>query len=96
MKVREFFTDETRWCKDAMAKTPEGRPAGTNDPAAACRCLGGAIIYCYSNNYSTVEKSDEVFRKVYPAIGTENITAWNDFPERTFADVKALVEELDI
>lgn len=96
MKVRDLFTDESKWTQGVMARMASGASAATCDPNAYCRCLGGAIIYCYGEDYTRVELSDQVLRKVMNKIGTDDIVEWNDDPDRTFAEVKALIEELDI
>lgn len=80
MKIRELLTDESKWCK--------GR---AHDESGAI-CLLEAIELCYRQEGYTGATANLVRQ----AIGVQAITDWNDAPERTFAEVKALVERLDI
>jgi hypothetical protein len=54
-------------------------------------CLAQAIREVYRDE----EKVSQIYNKVERYLGRFP-THWNDAPERTFADVKALVEELGI
>lgn len=55
-------------------------------------CLLTALCHCGQNQH----ERDVAIEKILDAIGCGSIMAWNDAPERTFAEVKALVERLDI
>lgn len=81
MKIRELLKDEKSWTKGEMSIETEG---GT------CFCLLGAVIHCYPEQ--TGDGVSNLLRKV---IG-ESIICWNDAPERTHAEVLALVERLDV
>jgi hypothetical protein len=41
MKLREFFTSESKWCKGASAKSESGKDTGPIDTDAARWCLLG-------------------------------------------------------
>lgn len=43
-RLREFFSDESRWTQFAYAKHANGNSIGASSPNAACFCLSGAII----------------------------------------------------
>lgn len=92
MKIRELLTDASKWTQKVDARTKKGTPVNYFSAWAVCWCLVGMIYYCYPKNYD----SYEVTIKIIQAIGTDNIPGWNDAPERTFAEVKALVDQLDI
>lgn len=90
MKIKELFTNETKWTQGAFSRTKNGRLSFANNPNAACFCLSGAVFKCYeAKDHGTIEE------KIRKEIGT-NIVTWNDAPNRTFEEVKALVEKLDI
>lgn len=97
MKIKEFYTDKSKWVQRLF-----------HHRSGAC-CLVGAMQKCYPVdpvNPGSVGKRLEVESKLRVGIvaRTKNgkdylvgsLTHWNDAPERTFEDVKALVEELDV
>lgn len=90
MKVKELFTDESRWIQHYVAKDVYGRPCSVTGNAASF-CLLGAVSRCYVN-----DDWRRVMDKIKLHIMVESITVWNDSPERTFEEVKKLVNELDI
>ena len=91
MKVRELLSDETKWTQGAFARNSAGkalRPEASR--AASSWCLVGAINRCYEP-----PEDYRVQEEVWQSIGSD-IVPWNDARKRTFAQVKALVDELDI
>lgn len=91
MKVKELFSDESKWTKGAYSRDSRGETTDVLDyEHAVCWCLRGAIDLCYCG-----DKRDEVRSKVRNYIRNE-IEPWNDSFTTTFADVRKLVEELDI
>jgi len=54
-------------------------------------CLIGAIMHAYKGNAPA-----SIATKVREHLHITSILAWNDAPERTFPEVRALIEELDI
>lgn len=82
MKVRELLTDESKWCKYELCHIDKN--------GHESYCLVGAIEKCYSGN----DEFNKV-RLVWEKTGITP-TSWNDCAFRTFAEVKQLVEELDI
>lgn len=98
MKIRELFCDEQRWTKGWNARNGNYTPVSYNDSAACCWCLMGAIYLCSSTNKS-VDTTLELIRKelgLAPRWANADITSWNDSKDRSFQDVKALVDKLDI
>lgn len=95
-KVREYLT-ERRWTKGAMFRNYVDQPV--TEQTGKC-CLTGALIVCYPN----IEERYDIFSKIEAELpvadnrprGYGPIPWWNDQPERKFADVKALVEKLDV
>jgi hypothetical protein len=91
MKVRDLLTDESKWCQGGYSKDACGDSHWNwNRPMAVSWCLSGAIRKCYDKNW------EDVFDRVREKLGSRWVSPWNDDPERTFGDVRSLVEELDI
>lgn len=82
MKVKDLLTDESKWYH------PGDREAGD------LNCIATAIYSAYGST-----SSDAILKRVAAKVGgktAKDIQRWNDAPERTFADVRQLIEELDI
>jgi len=91
MKIQKLFSnDPTKWTRGANARNIHAAKVSFNSKSAVCWCLFGAGVKCYG-----LARWDDICDKVAAKVGC-TIPEWNDAPERTFEDVKALVEELDI
>lgn len=88
MKIKELFTDETKWTQGALARTKKGNIIGALEDNAVCWCLQGAVLKCYGSDRLTI--IDLILDKV----DKHCIALWND--AHTFTEVKELVERLDI
>ena len=88
MKIKEFLK-ESNWTKWQYAKDAKGNVCAVADAKAEKFCLMGAAKKCYP------EGMDMIRRLLDRELGDMAIT-WNDMPERTFEEVKAVVEKLDI
>ena len=91
MKVRELLTDESKWTQGFDARSKSGRRVDWESRAAVRWCLLGAVYYCYGTDKDYARVFDLIKGEVGPYIAT-----WNDTSGRTFADVRALIEKLDI
>lgn len=93
MKVHELLTDASRWTQGAMARSSDDRPLTVSLALDdGCKfCLVGALIKCYPLGARVSLELGNIRARVggSPAV-------WNDDPRRTFAEVLALVVELDI
>lgn len=90
--VASLFRYEKRWIKGEIARAKCGInmvPTNSTDPDACQWCLLGAIYKVYPDN------TDEIISKLCCLIGIR-IANWNDVPERTFKQVKALVKKAGI
>lgn len=94
MKIKELLSDESKWTQGASAKDKFGNPTSVFDATTVCWCIGGAFTRCYSN--ASTEEQTSIITKLQDIMGVYCIPKWNDSPERTFVEVKALVEKLDI
>ena len=101
MKLRELFTDESKWNKERYAVDAYGisvDPLNTRYTPVKF-CLMGGINYCYRDAADRKRVCEEIKATIDPASPhTTNyiIIGWNDDLNRTFADVKGLVNKLDI
>lgn len=91
MKVKELFTDESKWCTGAFAKDIHLTTREPESDVACMWCLLGAVRKCYPT-----EEHGSIYRKIHEAIDIRQhlIAEYNDSHE--FKDIKKLVEELDI
>jgi len=96
MKVRDVFTTPATWIKGMYARDGEGNGIRPQDPEAKCFCLQGAIRKCYDPAGDFSKEYMRVRDLVCTRLGGSDIPSWNDADERTFKQVKQLVEELDI
>jgi hypothetical protein len=88
--VGKLLSDESKWTKGAYARDKDGVEGTKSFKAAVCWCLSGAIIHCYRLDAS------RFLGVIQRRLNVAFIADWNDAPERTFAEVRALVEELGI
>lgn len=89
MKVKDYYSDKSKWTRGVTFRDSEGSACGMNE--ATCACLSGAIDICYRNI-----EYDLIWEKICRHLNIICLTSWNDDPQRTFKEVKQLVEELDI
>ncbi len=89
MKIKDLLTDESKWTTRYCARNVKGKSVLARNPEAVCWCLFGALIKCYDHG-GFFDQEELIKTKVHDFI------AWNDAPERTFEDVRKLIEELDI
>ena len=99
MKAHELLSDESKWCQKTFAVDAHGVSIHCDNPRAVAWCLDGALLRCYLD----ARASDRAaYRQVANAIraggpGTlGGVSAWNDAPGRTYAEVYALLKRLDI
>ncbi len=101
MKIRELYTDASKWTQTFAARDINGRPVETDSPNATCFCLIGALMKCDGIKLRTADsltaflRDSPSYQKIKEKVGG-SILHWNDQSGRTFAEVKALVEELDV
>jgi hypothetical protein len=98
MKIKELLSDESKWIKGYFAADKDGNILDDEYNERACKfCLLGALDKCYGTNANEYRRvRAKIESRIIPNETLGTIVRWNDAPERTFADVKQLVEELDI
>jgi hypothetical protein len=100
--IDDLLSTEDRWTKGSNALDKYGHSVLTDNPTAVCWCLRGAILACtykYVHDDPWLDWDDALHNVVARAIGDtsyieRSIVHWNDAPERTFADVKAMLARL--
>ncbi len=104
MKVKDFFDNENKWTKGAFARDVLGNKLQhPEDPDAVSWNLSGAIalnyFYFVPEHLKTKEYKDvlaEKMHKICDIIGTKNVWEWECSKERTFEEVKFVIEQVDI
>ncbi len=91
MLLSELLSDESKWTKGVTARDKDGNICNSKDPNAVCWCLFGAVWKA-----DNADSADKAIRRVIPDEFGGSIVMWNDAPERTFADIKALIVKLGI
>lgn len=93
MKVQDILTDESKWTKGALARDINGFEVDDVRSEKAVKfCLFGAIDRALGKTFSD---SMAIDYQICKKLGKDSVL-WNDAPERTFAEVRGLIEELDI
>lgn len=84
MTMREWFTGPERWTQRTFQTYNE------NDGQTKSCCIAGAAMMCYPSNWN------DIYIRIGKHLGIVNIADWNDDPKRSFADIVAVVTEMDI
>lgn len=92
LKIRELLSDESKWTQGHLALRADGLDTAVEVDDAIRFCLYGAVERCYGP--FGVLRSHEIYGRIIDDLRTDPVR-WNDAPDRTFADVRALVERLD-
>lgn len=91
MKIRELYSDKSKWTQHHSARDKDGTPTRCNLDAFSF-CLYGALEVCYPELSAYILAENKIKAKLESPF----IAVWNDADNRTFEEVKALVAELDI
>lgn len=91
IKIKDFI-NENNWCQRALAMDAEGNKLNWVYGGNAIQfCITGMVLFCYRGDE---EKQKEIIDKLKEKVG--HWPTWNDRPERTWEDIRALAQELDI
>lgn len=98
MKVKQLFSSEKRWVKHTYATDKNGAACGVQSDKAFSFCLDGALSRCYTPNgkYWDVRTLVDVAIKKMTRGRFSGVVRWNDYPRRTFKQVRKLIEDLNI
>ena len=96
MKIQKLLKTKRNWIKFRMGADKYGRYANPVGVSAAKWCLIGAIYKCYGIDDVRTTRIIKKVRKELNMRGGDGIDDWNDDPNRTFKDVRALVRKLNI
>lgn len=103
MKIRDFFDTSDKWTKGAYARNIFGEEVKPEDPEAVSWNLSGAICLNYFFNIPTELKTEKFkselankMHSIIDIIGTPEVWKWESEPERTFEEVKSVIEKVDI
>ena len=88
IKIKDFLT-ESNWTKGQFARDEHNIGCSWEDEKAVKFCLLGAAHKCYTNEA-------EMLHFMLERELRGDAIIWQDAPERTFAEVSALVKKLDI
>jgi len=94
MKISELLTDESKWCKVGQATDSNGNRVPWNSSDAVAWSLLSAISNCYTGEEYYAIRDAVALEVTGRADGS--LIPWNSAPERTFADIKALITKLNI
>ena len=90
MKAFELLSDESKWCKQVVARTIGGILCDWNSPEAVRWCAMGAVLKCYS----MTDEMRPTMIKLWRGLKGESIAVWND--ASNFQTVHNKLKELDI
>lgn len=82
MKASDFLADPANWIKGCENYASDTGPC----------CMMGAVNREVHGNMAIAEK----WKRLQDYLGVENLTDWNDAPERTHAEVLAALKACDL
>jgi hypothetical protein len=103
MKLKDFFDTADKWTKNAYARDILGNEVDSDDPFAVSWNISGAINFNYFQSVPSELKTEkyksELAHKMHmiiDIIGTPKVWEWESNPERTFEEIKSVIEKVDI
>lgn len=91
----DLIEQPNAWCQKAIARNAKGDTLRIATQNSACQwCTIGAVIKaCENNTYNTSEVIEKVRQVLKSRTGGDSLGGWNDAPDRTQAEVVALLRE---
>ena len=103
MKVRDLLHRHQEWTQNTWARDLDGNEVGADSPYAVRWNLSGAINYCYFLTVPEEVKTDaykeslaKKMHQIIDIIGTPDVWVWESSPERTFGEIKSIIDRVDI
>jgi hypothetical protein len=99
MKVRDLLTHESKWTQYSLARNRVSEGCLVNSPGAAKYSLLGAVYATYGDK---TPKARRAITKLVVAAGlpvdvpVQRLATWNDDAERTFEEVRKVIEKADV
>jgi hypothetical protein len=96
MKIKDLLSDKSKWTQGSYARDAEGRACDVDSPCADKFCLTGAAVRVYDG--PAVWGALRAIARAIPLDyhGGMEIEHWNDRQDRTFYDVRQVLEKADI
>jgi hypothetical protein len=97
MKVKELLSDASKWTNGTFARNANDVPTWEHGKDACKWCLLGAIAFCYPNStyhFRILNKVRDIISRDYN--GLINIGIFNDDSNRTFEQIRSILEEADV
>ena len=92
VKPSELLARPESWTQGDFSRDKEGRSARSRPEEQCSWCLMGALMKCYPQFSSRMVITDLLRDKA----GCASLSYWNDAPERTHAEVLALLKEVGL
>jgi hypothetical protein len=101
MKIKDLLTSDDKWTQGVMARDRFGRECLPGSPDAESYCIMGALCKAYDDGGAM----DRAIIAILNAIGLDEewyecptgaIENWNDDADRTFEDVRKVLEKADV
>jgi hypothetical protein len=97
VKVKDILSDPSKWTQGFFARDKLGQPCEPLDENAVQYCIVGALMRAYGRGqrYAAYARAMKAIAAIY---GEAPITIddWNDAPDRTFDDVRRVLEAADV
>jgi hypothetical protein len=91
--VAELFADPTRWTQNSFARNAAGLPCYLLHTEATCFCFLGGMKRIYGDEYWRREGVPKKLDALKDDVGLCTLTLWNDNPETTAEQVRAMAEK---
>ena len=101
MKPSELIDTPEKWCQGCSARNIKGLAVKAESDKAVTFCMFGALIKTSEDENDKVFNSynnEQIYRMI-EKLGLrthKDLFDWNDAPERTHAEVLALLKSLDL
>jgi hypothetical protein len=101
MKAKELLDDASKWTQGVLARDSESRGCYPVSPEAMSWCVVGALCRIYEDERKLLDAIHLVGKAIadlydYNQLTVDEIEDWNDDPERTFDDVRKVLETADV
>lgn len=97
VKPSELLATPDTWTQNAYAENACGIAVDARGPNACRWCIEGALAKCFDVvEIRTIEEYHKLLKHVRETTGFMSIAHWNDYPQRTHAEVLELLKEVGL